>query len=356
MRILAIDIGKGTTDILVYDSEHDIENCHKLVVPSGTTKVAAAISRATEERRAVVFEGVTMGGGPSGRALRRHLEAGLPFICSPPAALTFNDDLEKVASWGVEITEQPRDQAPGDSTFIQSGDVDVAVLMETFVALGINTEFDGVAVAVQDHGFTTETSNRRFRFQFWRQQLEVSARWESLAYPGESIPPPFSRMRSVISLFGEFDRTLVMDTGPAAILGGVLDVSAEEGEAAGKMMVANIGNGHTLVAIAGHDHLEALVEHHTSLMDEKGFTQLVRSFAAAELTDEQVFESGGHGCIPPAAAMGFDRPIIVTGPRRDKVKDSHLPFVFAAPFGDMMMSGCFGLVEAWRRVNADHAS
>ena len=34
MRILAIDVGTGTQDIMIYDSEKELENAIKLVLPS----------------------------------------------------------------------------------------------------------------------------------------------------------------------------------------------------------------------------------------------------------------------------------------------------------------------------------
>ena len=36
-RILAIDVGAGTQDILIYEEGQPIENCVKLVLPSWTT-------------------------------------------------------------------------------------------------------------------------------------------------------------------------------------------------------------------------------------------------------------------------------------------------------------------------------
>ena len=39
-------------------------------------------------------------------------------------------------------------------------------------------------------------------------------------------------------------------------------------------------------------------------------------------------------------------PLIVTGPRRDLLAGSELPAEFAAPHGDMMLTGCFGLLRA----------
>jgi len=36
MKILSIDVGMGTQDILLYDSENNMENCFKMVLPSQT--------------------------------------------------------------------------------------------------------------------------------------------------------------------------------------------------------------------------------------------------------------------------------------------------------------------------------
>lgn len=48
LRILAVDVGGGTQDVLIYDSEREIENCFKMVLPAQTQIVAARIRRATE--------------------------------------------------------------------------------------------------------------------------------------------------------------------------------------------------------------------------------------------------------------------------------------------------------------------
>ena len=46
-RILAIDAGAGTQDILLYESDKTIENCVKMVLPSQTTIVAGRVRQAT---------------------------------------------------------------------------------------------------------------------------------------------------------------------------------------------------------------------------------------------------------------------------------------------------------------------
>ncbi|HKG27404.1 MAG TPA: hypothetical protein VKB09_17265, partial [Thermomicrobiales bacterium] len=60
IRILAIDVGAGTQDILIYESDKTPENCFKLVLPSQTQIVAHRIRQATAARRPVHLAGVLM--------------------------------------------------------------------------------------------------------------------------------------------------------------------------------------------------------------------------------------------------------------------------------------------------------
>jgi hypothetical protein len=49
-------------------------------------------------------------------------------------------------------------------------------------------------------------------------------------------------------------------------------------------------------------------------------------------------------------AFGFQAAeiILATGPKRSLVENSRLPIVFGAPFGDNMMTGTVGVLEAIR--------
>jgi len=96
MQILAIDMGTGTQDILLFDSERPVENSIKMVLPSATEIAARRIRRATANRQAAILTGVNQGGGPCGWALESHLKAGLPAFATESAAVTFDDDLDRV--------------------------------------------------------------------------------------------------------------------------------------------------------------------------------------------------------------------------------------------------------------------
>ena len=79
MKILAVDVGTGTQDILLFDSEGEIENSLKLVMPSPTVLAANKIRAATAKRASVVLSGVMMGGGRSCQvrlAIVRHARGG----------------------------------------------------------------------------------------------------------------------------------------------------------------------------------------------------------------------------------------------------------------------------------------
>src|SRR5260370_2815428 len=91
LRILAVDVGTGTQDILLFESGKTIENCFKMVMPSPTVIVAERIKRATERGQPILLTGVTMGGGPSHRAVRDHALAGHAVAVTPQARRTFED-------------------------------------------------------------------------------------------------------------------------------------------------------------------------------------------------------------------------------------------------------------------------
>src|ERR1700716_3049804 len=102
-RILAIDVGTGTQDILICEAGGVIENAVQLIMPSPTALLAERVKQATRDRIDLLLTGVPMGGGPDHWAVEAHLKAGLKVYATPDAARTFDDDLERVATMGVRI-------------------------------------------------------------------------------------------------------------------------------------------------------------------------------------------------------------------------------------------------------------
>ena len=65
-----------------------------------------------------------------------------------------------------------------------------------------------------------------------------------------------------------------------------------------------------------------------------------------DLPNQEILDEMGHGChiIPGAGRESTFSPVGITGPNRERF--ASLGGHMAAPFGDMMLTGCFGLVKA----------
>ena len=133
MRILTVDIGTGTQDILLFDSRQGIENNYKLVLPSPTMIVHNKLRQATLQKRAVVLTGSLMGGGPSAWAAEAHIRAGLPVFATPDAARSFNDDLDVVQEMGIRlIGEDEVSHLPDEFLAIRMQDFDFNAIARAF--------------------------------------------------------------------------------------------------------------------------------------------------------------------------------------------------------------------------------
>jgi uncharacterized protein (DUF1786 family) len=334
--LLAIDVGGGTQDILIWEPGQSIENSVKLVMPSPTQVLARRIRSLTAQGQPIFLHGRVMGGGAVTQAMRAHMGHGLPVYVTPAAAYTFSDRLEVVADWGVKFTDTP----PPDAIPLALGDIDSDDLRRVLAAFEVPFP-DHYAIAVQDHGFHPQGSNRRFRFQCWEKFLVQGGKLANLAY--QQPPTHFTRMAAVSEVL---PGALLMDTCAAGVRGALLDPRAQEFLERG-LTVVNVGNAHTFAALVQEDRLLGIYEHHTGLLSpDKLFSHLGR-FQHGQLTDAEVFEDQGHGCayVPgfrPQEAFTFT---VITGPRRRLAQ--HWPGVFAAPFGDMMLSGCFGMIAAF---------
>jgi uncharacterized protein (DUF1786 family) len=342
-RILAVDVGAGTQDILVWESGQPMESNVKLVLPSWTTVLARRVQRATQAGRPVFLTGNLMGGGPVVRAMKRHLQAGHAVYATPRAALTIRDSLEQVRERGYTIVHEPPD-VPGLLT-LHTRDVDVAVLAAVLAPFDIELP-QTVAVAVQDHGECLEGSNREYRFRLWREFVRRGGRMIDLAY--QEIPPCYTRMLAVQR---DVPGAILMDTGPAALWGILEDQRAARHQEEGFVAV-NVGNQHTIGVLLRGERILGLFEHHTVLMTPEKLGVLVDRLRRGTLTNAQVLEDHGHGAYigsdyVPGSGFGF---VSVTGPQRHLA--AGLGVHLAAPHGDMMLTGCFGLVAAARRLLA----
>ena len=345
MRILAIDMGTGTQDILLFDSATAVENCVKLVMPSATEIAARRIRHATAERRPILLTGVTMGGGPCHWALEDHLRAGGTAFATQEAARTFDDDLAVVAAMGVAVVSDDEAANIRGAEHIATRDLDLAAVRRALAAFEVPLDIDGLALGCLDHGAAQPgLSDRLFRFNHLRQVVQENNDLPAFAFLPDELPEYLTRARSMLSSVDIDVPTVFLDTGPAAALGALQDpLVAEQDE----QVILNLGNMHALGFYLSGNHVHALFEHHTGLLETPQIEAMTEHLVEGTLTHEEVFDTHGHGVFYADERHARDPFVAVTGPQRGKLRGSRLKPYFAAPHGDMMLSGCFGLVQAF---------
>ena len=356
MRILALDMGTGTQDILLFDSSGPIENSIKLVMPSATAIAEGRIRRSTEAGRPVLLTGIIQGGGPCHWALEDHLKAGYDAYATAEAARTFDDDLERVREIGVRIVSEDESVALDGVERIELRDLDLAAIRAALAAFDVSGDFDGLALGCLDHGNAPpDYSDRLFRFDHLRRVVERENDLHAFAYLPEDLPEYLTRARTMVASAGDDAPIVFLDTGPAAALGALQDPQVAAAE---EQLVLNLGNMHTLAFHLRGAQIRSLYEHHTGEMSTEQIEDFTERLIAGTLAHEEVFNSKGHGVFyanGPAPARDGGPPFLaVTGPQRGRLRGSRLQPYFATPHGDMMIGGCFGLVRAFAARYPEH--
>jgi len=344
MRLLAVDVGTGTQDILLFDSDQSVENALQLIMPSPTQIAAGRIRRATQQRKPVSLSGLIAGGGPCHWALEDHLRAGLSAYATPEAAATFDDDMENVERMGVTLISDDEAVSP-DAKHVRLRDLDLDAIRTALAAFDVSPTFDGLALACLDHGAAPRGySDRLFRFDHLRRTVEGRNDLRAFAYLSEEIPDYLTRARTLIASADDGVPIVFLDTGPAAALGALQDSLVSRTD---EQFVLNLGNMHALAFHLRGTQIISLYEHHTGEVSAHQIEDFSERLIAGKLPHEDVFDSKGHGVYYTGGVAGPAPFVAVTGPQRGKLRDSRLNPYFAVPHGDMMVSGCFGLLWAF---------
>jgi uncharacterized protein (DUF1786 family) len=336
LRILAIDVGAGTQDILIYESDRAPENCVKLVLPSQTQIVAQRIRAVTAAGRPLHLTGTLMGGGASSEAVRAHLAAGLPVTATPAAARTIHNDLARVTHLGIRLADQP----PDGALTVELKDVDLAALAIALEPFGVALP-SLIAIAVQDHGYRPGAGNNEVRFAYLQSLVERGGSLAGMVY--RQPPPGMTRMAAVQSTV---PGAYLMDTGAAAVLGALGDPIVARAVRDEGAILINVGNMHTFATLVKGRRLYGLFEHHTGGITAEIVADLVERLRLGNLdsaTFTQEFDGHGAALDPSYLADGPFSFVAITGPNRAIARP--LGYHEAAPHGDMMLTGAFGLVE-----------
>jgi uncharacterized protein (DUF1786 family) len=346
-NLLAIDIGAGTMDILCYVPD---EKMHYKAVVQSPVRTRAAAVEATAGNLAVT--GVEMGGGPVTGVLQTRAQTHRVVISSTAAA-TLHHDPARVTAMGLQIVaDQEMDSwiQNQDFTAVTLGDIELGRIRQVVEGFGLPFEFDVVAVCAQDHGAAPPgVSHLEFRHQLFKTRLDRQPHPHTLLFSPDDLPPEFNRLGSIARAAAELPtrKVYVMDSGMAAILGASLDPAAMD---LTTFMVLDIATSHTVGAVVSGGELQGSFEYHTHDISLERLEQLLLDLPEGRVEHARILAEGGHGAYL-RSSVGYDavQAIVATGPKRRLLAPSRLPITWGAPWGDNMMTGCTGLIEAIRR-------
>ena len=104
------------------------------------------------------------------------------------------------------------------------------------------------------------------------------------------------------------------------------------------------------VESGGDALVDATEPYHTQDITLERLEDLILELCDGKLAHDRVLEEGGHGAyLRKALDYQTVEVTIATGPKRRLVEPSKLQISFGSPWGDNMMTGTVGLLEALRR-------
>ena len=338
MRILAIDVGTGTQDIMIYDTEKELENSIKLVLPSPHLYISQQMREIEND---IYFTGEIMGGGKIKKSILEHFEKGYKVVMEPTCAKTIRDNLEQVKAIGIEIADENKDYS--NYSKITMGDINITKLSEFLLGYDLEFDFDKIAIAVQDHGYNENMGDRDFRFEKIREKISKPISPLEFGFI-EDLPEYYTRMQAVrrtLEKEGISEKPLLMDTKFASIAGMCFDEVAKN---LNSYIVIDIGNGHTTAASIENGKIQGVFEHHTSSLTGESLERYIKRLASGEITNEEEYNDHSHGAhvLNPISEI---EKVIVSGPKRELIEKTNLDWHHAAPGGDVMMTGTVGLIK-----------
>lgn len=335
LNILCIDIGKGTQDILYFDTEKNVENAVKLILPSPTTIISRKIMKLKEDLR---IDGKLMGGGPVSFAIMQKLKRGYKVEISEKCARTIRDDLDEVREKGIVIKDEIKNPN------VNLEDLDFEMLKTIFSSMGQDFSPDVVCVACQDHGFVKGQSDRITRFKYFEKKLnETNDPYEFYFDNKKYKTDNFSRFESILKTLDENKyKGFVMDSKMASVC-GILNYANENN--INEFIGLDIGNGHTLGVSMQNQKINGLFEHHTGLIDAGKLKDIIERTCNGTLKNEDIYNDNGHGACVTCTTE--PESILIAGPNRELFKNYGN---YAYPGGDVMITGCIGLLDVYRKL------
>ncbi|MBD3228638.1 MAG: hypothetical protein GF329_10680 [Candidatus Lokiarchaeota archaeon] len=342
MKVVTFDIGVGTIDILVWDSEK--VNIFKMVMPSPLQFISKRIKSIND--RDLLINGIEMGGYPIGSAIISHLSKNLKVYMTYPAWKTIKYNRKYVLDKGIQIVDEKKANKLNEKPNIEVEfltDLNIDYYFELFTHFGIETDFDYIGIAVQDHGYSADKkSSTNFRREWIVNLLKNKPKFSNFLFSHKSIPDYLSRSKGLANYI--YEKTgiplFIADTVIVAMKGCLYDPNISHK----RLITMDIGNGHTCAFSIDSEEILGYFEFHTHSITPEKLEWALNSLVNGDLTNEDILKLDGHGAYI-RKKMDNDYKIIVTGPRRDIMENVKLEYVFGAPFGDHMITGAVGLLK-----------
>jgi len=185
-------------------------------------------------------------------------------------------------------------------------------------------------------------SEAREKFDYLQSLIADGGRLEAMVF--DAPPDGMTRMAGVQE---SWPGAWLMDTGTAAVMGSLGDPMVREFADGPGAILVNVGNMHTFATLLRQGRLYGLFEHHTGGIDAPTIARLVDGLRNATLDPTTFREQfDGHGAAFDEAYRHLEpfQFVAITGPNREIARG--LGYHEAAPHGDMMLTGSFGLVDA----------
>ena len=304
----------------------------------------------------MVFRGPVMGGGAVTTAMKAHLAAGHAFVATESAAATFADDLDKVRALGARVVgegaadevlrrlpQAPPPRSP-PATWTRRRSRRPA-RCSAWSRRSPPWPWPSRTTASRPDG-----SNRVLRFALWERAVDERRPLGELFYDADAVPPALTRLRA--------RRPSAAAASPATRRRSSPTPARRRSTAPCRTASATPCSSTSATATPSacwrcDGRVAGVFEHHTACLDGAGLELRLRRCLAGDLASDEVRADDGHGAVLRPAPPAHDPlrlPLIVTGPRRELLAGGDLPAEFAAPHGDMMLTGCFGLLRALRRA------
>lgn len=351
--ILAIDVGKGTEDTLLWETdEQNFENAIQTVLPSRTNMLSKRIQKLIDRDQKIIIDGAIMAGEPWHKHLYEYA-SNHPHrvIMTETAAMSLRYNLDQVRSRGITtITETElveKKLIPNVTTSDIEWDRIQHILTRSNYSI---SDIEAVLISCQDHGNPSDPaqSTRDYRMKEIYSNLDKTGQLEDLLVSLPKISNDMPRHKSIAtSAFNTFDhlskdQIFVMDSSPAVVL-GTLNPELD------KEIVINVGNGHTIIIGTNQQLVEFAYELHTGGVTPERIKSDIERIFQQDLTHQQSLDEGGHGLYIREQPLDLEqfKPFSLIGPNRELLKTLEVEFIH--PIGNMMMAGPYGLIRAYQK-------